>query len=165
MNNSIFKDDEGIWECNEEKSEKIWIFWCSWYMRLKLETKVLSGRRNKTWSFSDTDDSVPPFSGRVWEDRFHSSYMLLFFFFSKSVVTRPLWIKVLGSKCLVVSALRVEGSPEWLWVWGRGNRCLRLRMYKQRNPNYLPEKQTQRVHQRRPNVVCVQWENVELEIL
>lgn len=60
--------------------KKIWIFWCSWYMRLKLETKVLSGRRNKTWSFSDTDDSVPPFSGRVWEDRFHRTCCSSFFF-------------------------------------------------------------------------------------
>ena len=66
---------------------------------------------------------------------------------------------------VVTHAFTVEGSPEWLWVWGRGNRCLRLRMFKQRNPSYLPEKQPQSVHQRRPNVVCVQWENVELETL
>ena len=34
-------------------------------------------------------------------------------------------------------------------VWGRGNHCLRLRMYKQRNPNYLSEKQTRSIHQQR----------------
>lgn len=63
------------------------------------------------------------------------------------------------------TVFKLEGSPEWLRVWGRGNRCLRLRMYKQRNPNYLPEKHTQSILQQRPNVVCVQWENVELETL
>lgn len=40
-------------------------------------------------------------------------------------------------------------------------------MYEQKNPNYLPEKQTAEhpPAERTLNVVCVQWENVELETL
>lgn len=48
-------------------------------------------------------------------------------------------------------------------VGGGSRGSLRQRMYELWNPNYLPEKQTRSVHQQRPNVVCVQWENVQPE--